>query len=189
MARVVQRKKPATYADVISAPPHVVAELIEGELYTSPRPASPHARAASVLEVVLGGPFDRGMGGGPGGWLILHEPELHLGPHAMVPDLGGWRRERMPEMPRVAAFELAPDWVCEVLSPVTAALDRPKKMPRYAAAGVTHAWLVDPDARTLEVFRLDGGAWKVIGTQEGDDRVRAEPFEAVELDLAALWAG
>ncbi len=188
MGRAVDRKKPATYADVLAAPEHVVAELIDGELYTSPRPAAPHTRAASRLGIDIGGPFDSGFGGGPGGWIILFEPELHIVGQVLVPDLAGWRRERMPEIPDAAAFELAPDWVCEVLSPATSGLDRVKKMPKYAGAGVRNAWLVDPDARSLEVLRLDGDTWRLVAAHEGTEKVRAEPFEAVELDLSALWA-
>ena len=135
----------------------------------------------------LGGAFDRGRGG-PGGWVILDEPELHLGPDVLVPDLAGWRRERMPELPDVAAFTLPPDWVAEVLSPSTAALDRAEKLPIYARAGVPHLWLLDPVIRTLEIYRLVGPDWHLVGTHAGEVVVSAEPFDAVPLDLAALWA-
>ena len=148
-------KGPATYADIQALPEHLVGEILDGELIVSPRPASPHAVAASRLMIELGGPFDRGRGG-PGGWTILTEPELHFGPQVMVPDLAGWRRERMPQVPDVPFFELEPDWVCEVLSPSTARIDRSRKMRHYARARVQHVWLVDPLATTLEVFRLDG---------------------------------
>lgn len=179
-------RKPATYADLEALPAHVVGELIAGELYASPRPAAPHAVAASVLGVELGGPFHLGRGG-PGGWVILSEPELHFGQDALVPDLAGWRRERMPRVPRTAAFTLAPDWLCEVRSPSTAALDRTIKLPVYAREGVRHVWFVDPDARTLEVFRLEGTRYLTLATHTGSVRVRAEPFEALELELAPLW--
>lgn len=179
-------KKLATYADLEAVPSHLVAELIHGTLVTSPRPASPHSRAASRLGMDLGGPFDRGKGG-PGGWILLDEPELHLGPNVLVPDVAGWRRERMPEMPLAAAFDIAPDWVCEVLSPSTAATDRTDKLPLYAAAGVRHAWYVDPLARTLEVFALDGASFRLITTARDDAKVRAVPFEVLELELGALW--
>jgi Uma2 family endonuclease len=189
MGRAVEKRRPATYADVMTASPEVVAELIDGTLYTSPRPTSLHARASSRLGALLDDPFDRRAGGGPGGWISLDEPELHLAGNALVPDLGGWRRERMPQLPDVPAFTLAPDWVCEVLSPATAVLDRKRKMPRYAEAGVRHAWLIDPQVRSLEVYRLDGELWQLLVTfDEEDERVRAEPFDAVELDLRALWA-
>lgn len=181
-------RKPATYDDVLAVPDHMVAEIINGELIVSPRPAPPHARAASVLGDVLGGPFDRGAGG-PGGWWILDEPELHLqGPEQpIVPDLAGWRTERMPALPETAHFSLAPDWVCEVPSPSTAARDRADKMPIYAAAGVGHAWLVDPLLETLEIFVRDGAQWTLSVTYRGSQHVRAEPFEAVAIDLSPLW--
>ncbi len=136
---------------------------------------------------MLGGPFDLGEGG-PGGWLLLDEPELHLGQDVLVPDLAGWRRERLPVLPKGAAFNLAPDWACEVLSPSTSRLDRKVKVPVYAREGVGHLWLVDPEARTLEVLRLGEGRYVQLGVHEGAVRVRAAPFEALELDLARLWA-
>jgi Uma2 family endonuclease len=165
----------------------MVGEIIHGQLVTHPRPASPHARASSVLGVELAGPFDRGRGG-PGGWVILDEPELHLGGHVLVPDLAGWRRQRMPTMPDTPAFEIVPDWICEVLSPTTAATDRADKMPIYAALGVSHVWLVDPLAQILEVYRLEGPRFSLLATWRGDAVVRADPFEAIELELPALWA-
>jgi Uma2 family endonuclease len=151
------------------------------------RPASPHASATSVLEGELHGPFRRGTGG-PGGWILLFEPELHFHGDVLVPDLAGWRRERMPEMPVAVAFELAPDWVCEVVSPSTAGTDRVRKMPIYAREGVGYVWLVDPIAQTLEVCRLENGRWVHLGAWLGEAKVRAEPFESFELELAALWA-
>lgn len=182
----------ATYADLEALPAHLVGQLVHGVLYTQARPASPHARVSSVLGADLGGPFDRGRGG-PGGWILLDEPELHFGRNVLVPDLAGWRRERMPEMPRVAYFELAPDWVCEVLSPSTAGLDRVKKLGVYLREGVTHLWFVDPEGRTLEVLRREGegeaARYVVAQTFFGDDPVRAEPFDAIELELGALWRG
>lgn len=181
-------KRRATYEDVLAAPEHMVAEIIDGELKLSPRPAKPHAAAATALGEELGPPFKRGRGG-PGGWIILWEPELHLDANVIVPDLGGWRRERMPVITTEEAFfTLAPDWVCEVLSPRTAAMDRVKKLPIYARAGVSHVWLVDPLQRTLEVLRRSGQEWVIASVHEGSDRVRAEPFAAIELELAVLWA-
>ena len=178
----------ARYEDLYDIPEHHIGEIIAGELHTQPRPASKHARASSVLGGVLYGPFDGG-GGGPGGWFVLDEPELHLGPEpdVLVPDLAGWRRERMPELPQVAAFTLAPDWICEVLSPSTRAHDRVRKLPVYAREGVTHVWLIDPEPKILEVYRLDGETYRSVGSYEGDAAVRAEPFDAIEFELGALW--
>jgi len=177
----------ATYEDLLELPDHIVGEIIHGTLVTHPRPAAPHANASSHLGWALTGPFRFGRGG-PGGWGILDEPELHLHGHVLVPDLTGWRRERMPEVPSTAAFEMAPDWVCEVVSPSTQATDRADKLPLYAIEKVRHAWLVDPLARTLEVCRLDGDGWRIVATWRDDAVVRAEPFDAVELELALLLA-
>ncbi len=177
----------SVYEALERLPPNVVGEIIGGELYVSPRPASPHSRASSRLGAILG-PFDMGTQG-LGGWIILDEPELRLGPgpDVLVPDLAGWRRERMPGMPTVPAWTLAPDWLCEVLSPSTEALDRSRKMAVYAREGVKHLWLVDPRIQTLEVYRLEGGRWDRLGTHTGNVLVHAEPFEALPLKLALLW--
>lgn len=177
----------ATYEDLLALPDHVVGEIIHGTLDVQPRPASQHARASSRLGGTLDGPFDRGIGG-PGGWILLDEPELHLGPHVLGPDLAGWRRERMPELPITAAFTIAPNWVAEVLSPATAAKDRVDKMGIYAESGVEHVWLVDPIARTLEVFRREPAGYLVVACHRDDAVVRAEPFDAIELRLEWLWA-
>ena len=180
-------RRPATYDDVLAAPAHLVAELIDGVLHTNPRPGAPHALAASHLGGELFGPFARGRGG-PGGWIILDEPELHLGEDIVVPDLAGWRRERMLVFPHDAAyFTLAPDWICEVLSASTAKVDRTDKLALYARESVRHVWLLDPIARTLEVFRLEAGRWLLLLSQADDAAVRAEPFDAIELSLASLW--
>lgn len=185
-------KKPvsreATYEDLCQVPDNLVAEIIDGELYTQPRPAPRHAHASSRLGAEVTYPFDLGRNG-PGGWIILDEPELHLGPRPqiIVPDLAGWRRERMPELPETAWFELAPDWVCEVLSPTTALHDRIRKMPIYAEYQVQHLWLVDPLQKTLEAYRLQAGKWLLLGAWAEDDTARIEPFEAIELTLTVLW--
>lgn len=184
MAELAQRR--ATYEDLCAVPPNRVAELIHGALHTHPRPAPVHARAAGRLTMRLGRAFDEGDGG-PGGWWILPEPELHLDENVLVPDLAGWRIERLPELPSRPFFELAPDWVCEILSPSTEAVDRVDKLPIYAAAGVGHVWLVDPVLHTLEVLRRENDRWLLVENHRGQARVRAEPFEAIELHLAALW--
>jgi Uma2 family endonuclease len=177
----------ATYEDLLQVPPHLVAEIVNGRLVTHPRPAPRHLLASSILGNKLGAPFHEGDGG-PGGWWILDEPELHLGPQVLVPDLAGWRRERLPTLPETAWFELAPDWVCEVLSPGTARLDRVEKLPAYAAAGVAHAWLIDPILRTLETFALQEGKWLLLETLGANDRVCLPPFDAIAFELGSLWA-
>jgi Uma2 family endonuclease len=184
---MLANKKVATYADLVELPPELVGEIIDGELIASRRPASLHARAASRMGIEVGGPFGRGKGG-PGGWVILDEPELHVVGEVLVPELAGWRRERMPEFSDVGYFELAPEWVCEVLSPGTAKIDRARKMPHYAAAAVRHVWLVDPAATTLESYRLDGEGWRLVQTLAGEATVRAEPFDAIEFELGSLWS-
>lgn len=181
-------RRQSTYEDLLQVPDILIAEVVDGELITSPRPASPHAYATSAIIQDLG-PFARRPGGtgGPGGWWILFEPELHLGADILVPDLAGWRQERMPVLENVPYFEQAPDWVCEVVSPSTARLDRVRKMPIYAREQVSHLWLVDPLMRTLEVYRLEGQRWVVVSTHGGAEGVRAEPFEALELDMSRWW--
>lgn len=180
--------KCATYEDLQRLPANMIGELLCGELHTQPRPSSVHAFAASGLGMDLGAAFQRGRGG-PGGWFIIDEPELHLGPEpdVVVPDLAGWRVERMPVFPDVPYFELSPDWVCEVVSPSTAGRDRTIKLEIYRRENVGHYWIVDPVARTLEVLRLDGESYRIVSTYAGAAAVRAEPFEAVELELASLW--
>lgn len=185
MSEPAQRR--ATYDDLLAVPEGIVAELIGGELVTQPRPRGAHVRAASALGFDLGGPFDRGRDG-PGGWWILDEPELHLGADVLVPDLAGYRRERLPHLPEGHAFVVTPDWVCELLSPSTARRDRLQKMRIYAQAGVRHAWLVDPALATLEVYRLEGTHWLLLGTYGSEDSVRAEPFDAIELSLGPIFA-
>lgn len=181
------RPTPATYAELAELPANVVGEIVRGVLHASPRPAFPHAAATTALSDELGPPFRRGKGG-PGGWIILYEPELHLQDDIVVPDLAGWRRERMPEVPSSPFTTLAPDWVCEVLSPSTQKLDRGEKVPLYARERVAHVWLVDPLEQYLEVLRLDGPTFRIVATFTADAKVRAEPFEAIELDLAQVWA-
>lgn len=183
---------PAVVAGYRGAPEHRVAEILDGELQVLPRPRLRHARASSKLGATLDGPFDAGRDG-PGGWGILDEPELRLGrgPDVVVPDLAGWHRGRLPEhfFDSDDAFTtLAPDWVCEVLSPPTEAVDRTRKRRIYRREGVGHLWMLDPTLRTLEVYRLENGRWTELDSYEGDAVVRAEPFEAVEISIAALWA-
>ncbi|MFO0649267.1 MAG: Uma2 family endonuclease [Polyangiales bacterium] len=170
------------------APSHMVAEVIDGELSLMPRPRPRHASAAMSIGSELIG-FSKPRGRDPGGWVILPEPELHLGarPDILDPDIAGWRRERLPEEPEGAAITVVPDWVCEILSDSTEALDRGKKRRVYRREGVTQYWICDPRIQTLEVYRLVNGRWIEVDTYEGDVTVRAEPFDAIEIDLARLW--
>jgi Uma2 family endonuclease len=177
----------ATYEDLLQVPERLVAEILNGELHTHPRPSPKHAVAAAKVGGELYGPFFKGIGG-PGGWWILDEPELHLDLQVVVPDLAGWRRERMPELPETAWFELTPDWVCEVLSPSTAQTDRGIKMPLYAERKIRHLWLLDPLIKTLEAYELREGHWSLMAVLKEDDRVRLAPFDAIEFSLSDLWA-
>jgi len=188
MGQPAEKRYPATYADLEAVPPEKIAQIIKGTLYTLPRPSPRHTQTASVLGMKIGGPFSLGDGG-PGGWWILDEPELHLGDDVLVPDIAGYRRERLPELPETAYFALAPDWVCEVLSPSNKTIDREEKMPIYAQEGVSHVWLIDPIARSLEVYELGADqSWHLLGTHRTSAHVRAKPFDAIELDLGLLWA-
>jgi len=185
-AMALPAKRRASYDDLLAVPDHKVAEIVDGDLVVSPRPAIPHAKASSALGAVVGGPFGFGTGG-PGGWVILDEPELHFRDDVLVPDLAGWRRERMPAVPSTPYISLAPDWICEVVSPSTEKLDRADKLPIYARERVAHAWLVNPLSRTLEILALEGSRWALVATFAGDTKVRAVPFDAVEIDLKLLW--
>lgn len=184
-----EARRRATYADLEALPENVVGEIIAGELYASPRPAGPHTAAASAMGADINGPFHRDRGGprGPGGWWILFEPELHLAEDVVVPDLAGWRRERLPGGPRVVAFTVSPDWVCEVVSPSSTRIDRVLKMEVYLRAEIDWAWIVDPLARTLEVYRREGAVWVYASRFEGDAPVRVDPFAEVELEIARWW--
>jgi Uma2 family endonuclease len=182
-------KSRATYEDLMQAPHNVIAEIIDGELYGSPRPGIGHMRVSSMVVRDLGD-FDHEPGdpdAPPEGWWILIEPELHLASDVLVPDVAGWRRDRLPRLPNVVGMTQPPDWVCEVLSPSTSRIDRTRKMAIYARESVGHLWLIDPAARMLEVYRLQGDRWLVASTHGGDDRVRAAPFDAVEIALPRWW--
>jgi Uma2 family endonuclease len=186
MAGAVQRKS-ATYEDLLAVPDHQVAEILDGELFASPRPALRHSHAASAVGGDLLTQFHHSGSDRPGGWWILDEPELHLGGDVLVPDVAGWRRTRLAVMPDAAWLDLAPDWVCEVISPSTESIDRGRKLPIYARERVGHVWLVNPAAKTHEVYRLSESNWVLIHTYVNDDVVRAEPFDQVALEIGRWW--
>jgi len=189
-ARLQIQTRPSLYDQLEGLPEGLTGEILNGQLYTQPRPSLEHGFTETSLAGELVNPFQRGRGG-PGGWLIVVEPELHFIPDTEVdvPDLAGWRREHLPKLPKAQHRAMVvPDWVCEILSPVTESKDRQVKMPIYAQYGVPHAWLIDPIAHTLEAYAMEAGAWVEIGRFAGAMRVLVPPFEAVAINLDDLWA-
>lgn len=180
-------RKAHGWQDILAAPEGVKAEVLAGELHTAPRPHPRHGAAQAVLSAEITGPFQIGRGG-PGGWWILIEPDVAFGPHDIVaPDLVGWRRQRLPAFPDEQPITARPDWICEVLSPRTARRDRTAKSDLYLRHEVPHYWLVDPEARTLEVYELDNDRWLRLGAWSEDDTAAIPPFEAVEITLSTLF--
>jgi Uma2 family endonuclease len=186
---IATARKPRPYDQLRALPEGIRGEIINGQLRTQPRPAWPHALASSRLGSDIEGPYGRGRGG-PGGWWIIDEPEIHflLDTEVEVPDIAGWRRERMLEPPQGHKIQVVPDWICEVLSPSTKSTDREEKMPIYARFGVQYAWLLDPATRTLEAYVLTGGKWQPLGFFRDDDIVSAVPFDEIRIHLNELWA-
>ena len=170
-------------------------EVIGGVKLMSPRPTPDHASTAVGLVTPLATAFDDHYRGrrsgrppaGPGGWRILFEPELHLGEDSLIPDLAAWRTRRLAKLPKAASIAVAPDWVCEVLSPGTARIDRHVKLPAYAGAGIPSLWLVDMQACAVEVYRLVESKYSLVATHTGNRRTRIEPFVELALELGPLW--
>ncbi len=190
MTAAARDRRTELYEAYLDVPEHKHAEIVNGTLYVMSRPAPRHADIATALSIEIGAPFRRGRGG-PGGWWILFEPEIHFAPkEPVVPDLAGWRVERMPELPDAAFFSVVPDWVCEVLSRSTEKLDREEKLPLYAKHGVRHVWLVDPIAKTIETYTLDedGERWREVQVHDRVASVRLAPFDAIEIDFETLWS-
>ena len=177
--------KPATYADIEALPPNVVGEILFGRLVTHPRPTRRHGGAASILGVLLGGPYQLGVGG-PGGWIFVDEPELHLGDDIVVPDIAGWRVERVTEPAEQAHFEVPPDWVCELMSPRTEAHDRGEKRRIYASNGVAHLWYFDPRVPLMEIFERQDMNWLLLDTIKEDGEINAPPFPELTFALDLL---
>ena len=184
MVQLAQRT--ATYEDLLAVPEYLVAEILFGELVTHPRPAPRHAIVVTRLSGILGPPFDLGVAG-PGGWVFMIEPELHLGKHVAVPDMAGWRRDRFAHLPETAWIDIAPDWICEVLSPSTERYDRGGKRTIYADAGVGHLWHVDPGLRMLEVFELREGKWLLLEVLHDNANAAPRPFAEISFPLGQLW--
>ncbi len=187
MSEALKKKKfKDLYEDLCALPKNVVGEIINGELIAQPRPALIHASASSTIGSIILPPYQLGENG-PGGWWILDEPEVHLKDQVIVPDVGGWKRERLPKLAEKVYFSVAPDWACEVLSPSTARYDRISKLKIYAENKVPYYWIVDPLNRVLEVLILDGKSYKADLIFEKDDLVKAPPFEDLEFNLGKLW--
>jgi Uma2 family endonuclease len=180
-------KKSTVYEDLFDIAENMTGEIVNGELLVTPRPSRKHTVVTSRLGYEIGPAYDFGRGGGPGGWVIIAEPEIALGENILVPDLAGWKKERFPIEEPHNWISVTPDWVCEILSPATAQVDRTEKMPIYAQHRVLHAWLIDPILKTLEVFRFESGRWIVLGAYAKSAKVHAEPFSEIELDLGILW--
>ncbi len=179
-------KRNATYADIEALPEHVIGEILYGTLVTQPSPSMPHGAAQSALSGELSRPFQKGKGG-PGGWVFVTVPELHISGHVLVPDIGGWKRERMPAVPKTAHVNIAPDWICEILSESTEKYDRGLKRDIYREIGVQHLWLLDPGFKYLECFQCVANKWLLDGTYSGGEPVRVPPFDAIEISLNELW--
>ncbi len=179
-------EKKASYEDLYSIPENMTGEIIDGELIVTPKPSPRHSNASAWLTATLVPPYRKGTSG-PGGWTILPEVEIMLGQHLLVPDISGWRNERFPGFPKENWISVSPDWVCKILSPGTARLDKVRKMPIYAEYEIPHLWLLDPIAKTLEVFELQSGKWAFQKAYAENDKVRAEPFHEIEFDLGDFW--
>lgn len=180
-------EKKATYEDLYAVAENMTGEIINGELVVSPRPSRRHILASSFLGGEIIPPYCHGRGGGPGGWIILLEPEIGLGEHILVPDLAGWKAERYPEEEPHNWISVSPDWVCEIMSPGTETHDRDEKMSIYAAHGLPHTWLINPIIRTLEAYKLVNEGWFRFAIFSGDKKIRVEPFSEAEIDLRVLW--
>jgi len=178
----------AAYRDLENLPERAIGELFDGQLHAQSRPAVPHVHAHSSMGISLGAPFHNGIGG-PGGWVIYSEPEIHftLDVDVAVPDLAGWQRERKLKFPTGHKIELVPDWICEILSPSTRSIDREIKMPLYARYGVPWLWLVEPVERVLEAYRLVEDDWLEVGRYTGMVQAAIPPFDAVPFELGNLW--
>jgi len=179
-------KRRATYEDMVAVPEHLKPQIIDGELYIFPHPATRHTLSTTMLLGQLFPAFHMALDG-PGGWWIFHEPWVQFGENILVPDLAGWRCNRLPEIPDENTFAIPPDWVCEVLSPSTERIDRGRKRRIFAREGVRHLWFVDPREKSVEVYELEGTELVMRTAHNGDEPIRAMPFEAIEIPLTYLW--
>ncbi|MBF0226618.1 MAG: Uma2 family endonuclease [Desulfobacterales bacterium] len=178
--------KTANYEDLYKIPENMIGQIINGELITMPRPSLRHSNVVSSIGFEIGPPYKFGRGG-PGGWIILDEPEIKLGENIFVPDIAGWEKKRLPKFPKTNYISVPPDWICEVLSPCTEKTDRAMKMPIYAQFGISYFWIINPIEKILEVLKLSDNKWFILAIYAENDKVRAEPFQEIEIDLQNLW--
>jgi Uma2 family endonuclease len=180
------QSRPATAADIAHAER---LEVLGGEIAEKASPSAEHGAAQFAFGELLT-PFNRrpGGGGGPGGWWLMTEVEVELEAHEVfLPDIAGWRRERAPARPRGRAVRLRPDWVCEIRSASTARVDSVAKLRVYHRCGVPHYWICDPDTETLLVYRWSEAGYVAVLSAQRGERVRAEPFDAIEIAVGVLF--
>jgi len=172
------------YEQIRALPEHVTGEILEpGVLRTMSRPARPHRRTHTSILRGLDG-FDANFGGK--GWWIEIEVEIRFpGGRLAVPDLSGFRVERVPELPDENPLHILPDWCCEILSPTTERVDRMVKLPLYARSGVPWIWLVDPNLHTIEVFETIDGRPALTAVGGDLDNAHLPPFG--DLDISTWW--
>jgi Uma2 family endonuclease len=175
-----------TYEDLCNVPDDMTGEIIDGELSLTPMPSKQQIHTGTKLANAVVAAYHFGTKG-PGGWIILDEPDLAFGEDILVPELAGWKEDRFIVSWEHHWISVAPDWVCEIISPETAQRDRTQKMPIYERNGVSYVWLIDPAEKSLEIFRLESGKWGAPTLYTGNDKVRAEPFEQTEINLGDLW--
>jgi Uma2 family endonuclease len=184
---VYPARRRARYEDLLALPAEVRAEILDGEISTLPAPRPRHSKPEGAIRRFVGGPFDDDDGfGGPGGCWIFVEVDVQLGEDVVRPDLSGWRRSRLPQ-PDSRPIAIVPDWICEVLSESNEAHDRVTKRKLYAQHGVSHYWIVDPMARTVEALSLEGGHWVDAGSFDETALARIAPFEEIELPIGRLF--
>ncbi len=177
----------ATYADLESLRPDVRGEIVFGELCMTPRPALVHMHVASVIAGRLMGVYQfKGAGGSGGDWVFVHEPELRIEGDAIIPDIAGWRAERYRQI-STDYPDVAPDWVCEILSPSTERRDWTTKADWYLQHGVRWYWIVDPRARSIECFEASGTLWQGVGKARAADTARLAPFAELALNVGEFW--
>ena len=188
MSSVAPKRDPKSISDWIALPDTARVELIDGELVEKAAPTFEHGMAQGRTVGAIGGAYNRRLGGprGLGGWWIVTEVDIVLDGHGYRPDISGWKRERALAPPSERPVALRPDWICEIVSESNRATDTVTKLRRYHQAGVPHYWILDQLDGTLTVHRHMTDGYLVALRAGRDERVRAEPFEAIELQVSLL---